>query len=125
MAGFPITQAQLESHLSDYGLITNSTLEDHLQQAAYVTGAGMREWVMGELKTEHDALEKRLVDSVRELQDRTAATQIDFDVRVGNANAVFDQHQADLTAGFEARDAQLREHVDRSSRANLESRDTL
>ncbi len=118
-AGFPITQGQLETYLEQRGFITNSTLEDHLNQAAYVTGAGMREWVMGALKDEHEALEKRLVDSVRELHDRTAATQGDFDTRLGTAtstfdqrsaeldtrlngaNAIFDQRQAELTAGFE------------------------
>ena len=77
--------------MRDHGFITNATIEAHLEQSDYLTAAAMRQWVMGELKTEHDALEKRLVDSVRELHDRTAATQSDFDARVGNANAVFDQ----------------------------------
>ena len=82
---------------------------------------------MGELKSEHEALEKRLVDSVRELHDQTARTQGEFDTRVSaacstfdqrsaeldtrlnGANATFDQRQAELTAGFESRDGGLRE----------------
>ena len=122
-AGFPITQDQPEAHLRDHAFLTIATVEQHIEQAHYLTSAAMRHWVMGALREEHQALKQRLVDSVRELHDRTAATQSDFDSRVGDANAVSDQRQAELTADFESRDAQLREHVDRTARANLESLD--
>ena len=66
MAGFPITQGQLEDHLRDHGFLTNSTIAAHLEQADYLTSAAMRQWVQGALRDEHTALEKRLVDSVRD-----------------------------------------------------------
>ena len=130
MANSPVTQQQLEDHLANHGFITNITIEQHLEEADYLTSAALRQWVMGALREEHQALEKRLVDSVRELHDRTAATQGDSDT-VSNANSVFDQRQAELTAGFETRDAQLREHAPRgptlraSTRSSARSPSTL
>ena len=79
MAGsFPITHDQMVQHLSDFRFITADTIEQHLSEMSYATGAAMRQFVMGELKNEHEALEKRLVNSVRELHDQTARTQSEF-----------------------------------------------
>ena len=65
MAGsFPITHDQLVSHLAEQGFITNRTIQEHLEETEYVKGATMRQWVATELRQEHDALEKRLVESV-------------------------------------------------------------
>ena len=44
---------------------------------------------------------------------------------MGAANSTFDQRQAELAAGFESRDVQLREQVDRTSRTNNDSHETL
>ena len=64
---FPVTQAQLEEHLERHGFITNATLEEHLTQASYVSNFKMREFIAGELKNEHDALEARFTQSVAPL----------------------------------------------------------
>ena len=44
MAGFPISQAQMEDQLREFGFITGATLESHLEQMAYVTSAAMRQF---------------------------------------------------------------------------------
>ena len=44
---------------------------------------------------------------------------------MGTANATFEQRQAELAAGVQASDAQLREHLDRSQRANNDGLETL
>ena len=90
MAGFPITQDQMEARLRDHGFITSATIESHLQEMAYIRSTAMRQFVSGELHNEHTALEQRLVQSVQGLHNRTAATQAEFETRVGAANATFD-----------------------------------
>ena len=73
--GFPITHDQFVAHLSDHGFVTNSTIEGHLEQADYLTSAGMRQWVMGALREEHNALEKRLVDNVNKINAKSYRIQ--------------------------------------------------
>ena len=105
MAGsFPITQDQLVTHLADQGFITNRTIQEHIEEAGYVKGATMRQWIATELRQEHDALEKRLVDKVQELHDRTSTMADGFDARVVSAQSV-----------IQSRDDQLRQHMDAAS----------
>ena len=56
MAGFPITQGQLEEHLRDRGFLTNLTIEAHLEQAEYITASKMRQWVATNLREELDGM---------------------------------------------------------------------
>ena len=110
MAGsFPITHDQLVVHLADQGFITNRTIQEHIEEAGYVKGATMRQWIATDLRNEHDALEKRLVDRVQELHDRTSTMAEGFDSRVASAQSV-----------IQARDDQLRQHMDTASVARDE-----
>ena len=74
MAGFPITREQMEAHLRKHGFITNATIESQLERMSCITNAPMRQFVSGVLHDEQTALEQRLVNSVQDLHDRTAAT---------------------------------------------------
>jgi len=66
MAGsFPNTMHQMVRHLADHRFISGQTMEDHLKDAKYVTAEKMREFISGELKSEHDALEARLTESLK------------------------------------------------------------
>ena len=56
MAGFPITQGQLEEHLRDKGFLTNQTIEAFLVQAEHLTEHTMRAWVQTRLRTELDEM---------------------------------------------------------------------
>ena len=47
----------------------------------------MRQWVATELRSEHDALAKRLVDQVRDLFNLTSAMADGFDARVEAATS--------------------------------------
>ena len=121
MAGFPITLNQMVEHFREFGFITNATLESHLEQMSYVTSANMQQFVNGQLRNEHVALESRLQQSVQDLYDRTAAIHAGLETRVADANSMFEPRQADLASAFEGRDTQLRQHLDATQRANNES----
>ena len=132
MAGFPITLNQMEEHLREFGFITNQTLESHLEQMSYSTGANMRQLVNGARCDEHAALESRVQQSVQAVQqsvqdlyDRTAAIHAGFETRVEDANSTFESRQAELATAFENRNAQLRQHLDAMQRANNDSLEML
>ena len=121
MAGsFPITHDQLVNHLAEQGLITNLTIQEHLEETEYVKGATMRQWVAAELRQEHDALERRLVESVRDLFNRTSAMADSFDARVEAATAQLSPRQDSVTSDIKSRDDQLRQHIDAASIARDE-----
>ena len=81
----------------------------------------MRQFVQGQLRDEHVALQQ----SVQDLYDRTAAVHAGFESRVKDANSSFESRQAELATAFENRDAQLRQHLDTAQRANNESLEML
>ena len=85
MVGFPITQRQMEDYPRNAGFLRSATLESHLEQQAYITNAAMRQFVQGQLRDEHAALQQ----SVQELYDRTAAIRAGFEIRDAEANSSF------------------------------------
>ena len=137
--GFPITMEQMQHYLAEHRFITGDTIEQHLQDMRYMTNANMREFVSGELKTEHDALEARLTasvqavkDSVQTVHDKVVQDQANFEQRVSAANATFDaasttsqQRQAELAAGLAQSEATMREHLHASQRASNDGLETM
>ena len=137
--GFPITMEQMQHYLTEHRFITGDTIEQHLQDMRYMTNANMREFVSGELKTEHDALEARLTasvqavkDSVQTVHDKVVQDQASFEQRVSAANATFDaasatsqQRQAELAASLAQSEATMREHLHASQRASNDGLETM
>ena len=121
MAGsFPITQDQLVNHLAEQGFITNRTIQEHIEEAGYVKGATMRQWIATDLRNEHDALEKRLVDKVQDLYNRTSTMADTFDARVEAATSQLSACQEQVTSVIQSRDDQLRQHMDATAIARDE-----
>ena len=143
MAGFPITQGQLEEHLRDKGFLTNLTIESFLVQAEYLTEHKMREWVQTRLRTELDEMREstrqqivqvvsdenakftELREVMQKLLDSTESMSANFSDQVAAASSDLDQTHAATLAALQARDAHLRAYVDATQQGNQETFELL
>ena len=141
MAGFPITQGQLEDHLRDRGFLTNLTIEAHLEQAEYITAAKMRQWY--NLRTELDGMcvstrlqvEQTVADenakftalreAMQTLLDSTQALSAKFSGQVATATSEFAEKHATTLAELLARDEQLRDYVNKTQQGNQQTFELL
>ena len=91
-----------------------------MQDQEFVTSRDVNQFV-GRLVNELVPEQVQTLQAIQQLFDRTVKLNNEFDGKVAATCSLFEGRQSEMMAASDPRDVQLREHLDNSSRASLES----